>query len=122
MVISLLKKDHLSRDLRSVVTSSNNELNGSADAPTQLSRPVACLWGAGCHGFCNYLAKITPTAEFVAGNQEVRRCHDFCSLKAQQKPRQPVGRESSFSSNALDEMTISERVFGVLFKIIEVQL
>jgi len=33
------------------------------------------------------------------------RCHDFCSLKAQQKPRQPVGRKSSFSSNALGEMS-----------------
>jgi len=40
----------------------------------------------------------------AARNREVRRCHDFCSLKAQQKPRQPVGQESSFSSNALGEI------------------
>jgi hypothetical protein len=46
-----------------VVTSPNNELNGSADAPPNFPAPWDGLWGAGCHGFCNYLAKITPTAE-----------------------------------------------------------
>jgi len=47
------------------MTSPNNELNGSADAPPNFPAPWDGLWGAGCHAFCGKCgndarAKIAP--------------------------------------------------------------
>ena len=59
-------------------TSPNNELNGSAVASAQLSRPRA-------------------VTIFAVNGDEMQ----------EQKSRQPCGRKSSFSSNALGEMILA---------------